>query len=121
MSNNGKPYHGSLAEYEHGKDNPTHQQTETIEDLIRFDTDTHDKDCGVTITRDLGNCDCNKSELIAALSAMLNQIIGDEWPQHCDLEYMKCDQCRNRMVLNGRIYEQRQLAAKLGFNIGGKE
>lgn len=36
---------------------------EPLREKLLFDKDSHDKQCGVTITRDLGNCDCNKEEL----------------------------------------------------------
>lgn len=58
--------------------------------------------------------DINRAiEAINALRlADMEAVIGKDWPYHCDLEYMKCDQCRNRMVLNGRAYEQRQIMEK---------
>ena len=31
----------------------------------------HDKDCGITITHDLGNCDCNHLELKALIEAQI--------------------------------------------------
>lgn len=52
----------------------------------------------------------DREEAKAAINqAVLEHVIQNDWPHHCDLEYMKCDQCRNRMVLNGRNYEQRKI------------
>ena len=44
-----------------------------IDELVQFDMGQHDKDCGVTITRDYGNCDCNKLELKQAIKALYRQ------------------------------------------------
>lgn len=102
--------------------NPTHQQAKTIDDLIRFDSDTHDKKCGVTITRDLGNCDCNKTELIAALSAMVDTAIG----RNAYIDYSQRDlygktQIAELEAINSEKDLQRKIAVSMGFNIGGKE
>ena len=54
-----------------------------------------------------------RTEKLKLLAEVRERVVGEDWPHHCDLEYMKCDQCRNRMVLNGRNYEQRERLTKL--------
>ena len=48
-------------------------------ELIQFDSNQHDKTCGVTITKDFGNCDCNKVELREAIKATVDKyVIGKD-------------------------------------------
>lgn len=44
-----------------------------IGEIVQFDMGQHDKGCGVTITRDYGNCDCNKLELRQAITTLIRQ------------------------------------------------
>lgn len=57
---------------------PTEFEKALLE-LVQFDSHQHDKNCGVTITKDPGNCDCNKTELLDAIKAAIAEhIIGED-------------------------------------------
>lgn len=56
--------------------------SKTIDELIMFDREQHDINCGVTITRNAGNCDCNKSELKQALLQALMEIKPTTYPSN---------------------------------------
>lgn len=72
--------------------NPTNSFNEKLFELIQFDIDQHDKDCGVTITRDYGNCDCSKQELQQAIRELiLTEIVGEDEPLHIQSEFDKID------------------------------
>lgn len=59
----------------------------------------------------------HKDEATTALIQLLDrfgeELIAKPWPKHCDKGFENCDQCHNREVLNAKIYEQRNLKAKL--------
>lgn len=46
------------------------------------------------------------SQFKALLDEVEKTVIGEYWPTHCAKGFGNCDQCRNREILNGQIYEQ---------------
>ena len=56
---------------------------EGLRERLLFDRDMHDQKCGVTVTRDLGNCDCDKDELWQQFMAA-----KAEWQKQAKLELL---------------------------------
>lgn len=73
--------------------------SKTIDELIRFDSEQHNRDCGVTITHDLGNCDCNKSEFKQALLQALMEVKPEE-------KYVNPDSTEPDFYANSEGYNQ---------------
>lgn len=46
-------------------------------------------------------------QILTLLKEHINNVIGADWPKHCDKGFDYCNQCRNREVLNGQLFEQR--------------
>lgn len=52
---------------------PQKLSSEELRELIKENYGLHDKTCGVRLTHDLGNCDCDKNELWELIQSYASQ------------------------------------------------